>query len=247
MKDFIAEAHAPILASAGLDDFEALWSLSLPPVDSANQRGSGSSFVCRLQLGDRGYYLKRQQGYLTHSLRHPFGESLCAREWRNIQRFERLRIAALTAAFFGRRGLGSKQRALLLTKALDDFSDLTAYLALWQNMPTAKREAIVCCCGELAKNLHGSGQKHGCLYPKHIFLRQNESGWQSCLIDLEKARPLLPLQRDRISDLEPLLRRAEQWADEEQRLFLRSYLPEGEALEPWLDRLSARRQRKQGA
>jgi len=246
MKDFIAQTDAQTLRAARLADFEALWRLDLEPVDEANIRRGGVSSVCRLQIGSAEYYLKRQQGYFTRSLHHPFGESLYAREWRNIQKFQRLNIAALSSAFFGTRDSGKAQRAILLTHALDGFADLSSYLNHWQRLAAEEREAIVRCCGELAKNLHQAGQKHGCLYPKHIFLRQSQDGWQSCLIDLEKARPLLPFQRERISDLEPLLRRAAQWTDEEQRLFLRSYLPSGENLTPWLERLSARSQRKRG-
>ncbi|KXU38433.1 lipopolysaccharide kinase [Ventosimonas gracilis] len=245
MKDFIAQTDLQALNAAGLADFEALWRLDLASVDEPNIRRGGVSSVCFLKIGSARYYLKRQQGYFTRSLHHPFGESLCAREWRNIQKFQRLNIAAVTCAYFGTRDSGKEQRAILLTHALDGFNDLCSYLKNWQTLASGQRQAIVCCCGALAKNLHQARQKHGCLYPKHIFLRQTQDDWQSCLIDLEKARPLLPFQRDRISDLEPLLRRSEPWSADEQRLFLRSYLPQGENLTPWLERLSARSQRKQ--
>jgi len=52
-----------------------------------NTGRGGWSSVFRLELGDTAYYLKRQSNYLTHSLRHPFGEPTFACEFRNIQRY----------------------------------------------------------------------------------------------------------------------------------------------------------------
>ena len=60
-------------------------------------------------------------------------------------------------------------------------------------------------------------QVHGCFYPKHIFLRATGDGYQAQLIDLEKTRHLLFGQRDRVKDLEPLLRRAPEWSEAQLR------------------------------
>jgi len=244
MKDFIAETDKPLLEAAALNDFEALWRLDLKQVDEANTRHGGVSSVYRLEINGGAYYLKRQQGYFTRSLYHPFGESLCAREWRNIQRFKRLKIASLRDVFFGTRDSGKEQRAILLTQALDGFNDLVSYLKNWQERTKEQREAIIRCCGQLARTLHGAGQKHGCLYPKHIFLKHSAEGWQSRLIDLEKARRLLPFKRDRISDLEPLLRRAEVWSEAEQRRFFCAYLGSEQGVDAWLGRIALRHQYK---
>jgi len=246
MKDFIAKADTPVLAANGLADFEALWRLDLEQVDEPNIRRGGVSSVCRLPLNNSAYYLKRQQGYFTRSLHHPWGEALCEREWRNIQKFQQLGIAAVTCAFFGTRDSGKEQRAILLTHALDGFNDLTHYLKHWATLPKNQREAIVEACAELAHNLHRARQKHGCLYPKHIFLKASAEGWQTCLIDLEKARRLLPFKRDRISDLEPLLRRAEIWNNHERRQFFRAYLNSDNGIETWLSRIDKRHRYKQG-
>jgi len=244
--DFIAKADEPKLADCGLANFEALWKLDLEPVDEPNIRRGGVSSVCCLQLDGHVYYLKRQQGYFTRSLRHPCGQSLCEREWRNIQTFQQRGIAALTCAFFGARDSGKEQRAILLTHALDGFNDLTSYLNAWPTLPKNQRESLVSACGELARNLHQAGQKHGCLYPKHIFLKASEEGWQSALIDLEKARPLLAFKRDRISDLEPLLRRTVIWNDDERRQFFRAYLGSDNDASAWLSRIDKRHRYKQG-
>jgi hypothetical protein len=68
------------------------------------------------------------------------------------------------------------------------------------------------------------------------------------LIDLEKTRPLLFGWRDRVKDLEPLLRRSPQWSDAQVRQLLAAYLdqPEDSAeVATWLQRLTTRRSHKE--
>ena len=75
---------------------------------------------------------------------------------------------------------------------------------------------------------------HGCFYPKHIFLRETSSGFEACLIDLEKTRPLRFGKRDRVKDLEPLLRRISVWNKTEVEQFLRAYLGGDAGLAEWM-------------
>jgi hypothetical protein len=92
------------------------------------------------------------------------------------------------------------------------------------------------------------GQVHGCFYPKHIFLQATGTGYAAQLIDLEKTRPLLFGRRDRVKDLDPLLRRAPQWSDAHVRQLLAAYLdqPEDSSLTTaWFERLTARRSHKE--
>ena len=86
---------------------------------------------------------------------------------------------------------------------------------------------------------------HGCFYPKHIFLQKQALGFTAQLIDLEKTRPLLLGQRDRIKDLEPLFRRSRSvWGRAQLQLFLQSYLDRSEDIPHWLEHLEARRKDK---
>ena len=60
--------------------------------------------------------------------------------------------------------------------------------------------------------------------------------------------PAVQKWRDRVKDLEPLLRRAPQWSDAQVRQLLAAYLdqPEDSALvATWYQRLSARRSHKE--
>jgi hypothetical protein len=245
MTDFIAESDRAVLERNGLADFNALWVVQLDAVDEPNVERGGWSSVFRLELDGVAFFLKRQSNHLTRSLTHPFGEPTFAREFRNIRRYAELGVPALQASFFGQRKVGSEQRAILLTRALDGWTDMDGWLSQWPQLDAAQRESIIGAIGGLARTLHQAGQMHGCFYPKHIFLREQAGTWQACLIDLEKTRPLLLGQRDRIKDLEPLVRRASCIGDDGVRTLLSTYLDDDSMVESWLQRLIRRRRDKE--
>ncbi|WP_161864659.1 lipopolysaccharide kinase InaA family protein [Pseudomonas yangonensis] len=241
MKDFIGADDQALLERHGLASFEALWSLELHAVDEPNKapRGGWSS-VYRLDLDGRVYYLKRQSNYLTRSLARPLGEPTLAREFRNIRRYQRLGIPAMSAAFYAERHIAGERRAVLLTHALEGWQDLDSWLPGWRQLADEQRQAIVSACGALARRVHEKGQLHGCFYPKHIFLQSREDGFAAQLIDLEKTRPLVLGERDRVKDLEPLLRRTNSWNEADHVGFLTAYLGSGKDVDHWLQRLTAR-------
>ena len=248
MTDYLASADIALLKRHGLNDFEALWALQLDAVDEPNTGRGGWSSVFRLELEGKGYYLKRQCNYLTRTLHRPFGEPTFAREFRNISRYQKLQIPALQAVFYAERRVDGERRAILMTRALDDWSDLDHLLGQWPQLALEQRQGILRACGELARTVHAAGQVHGCFYPKHIFLRERSEGWQAQLIDLEKTRPLLLGQRDRLKDLEPLLRRAGAWSESDVRLMLAAYLEQpadSTLVDTWLQRLLHRRREKE--
>lgn len=245
MSDFIATQDRALLERHGLASFDALWALQLDAVDEPNTERGGWSTVYRLELDERAFYLKRQSNHLTRSLLHPFGEPTFAREFRNIQRYAELAIPALQAAFFAERSVPGERRAVLLTRALDGWQDLEHVLMHWAALDSAKRAAILRACGHLARCLHGAGQMHGCFYPKHIFLREQDGRVEAQLIDLEKTRPLLLGRRDRIKDLEPLLRRARVWNEAEVRELLAAYLDGTANVDAWWHLLDARQRNKE--
>ncbi|MCO6056418.1 lipopolysaccharide kinase InaA family protein [Pseudomonas sp. MOB-449] len=248
MNDYIAAADHDILVRNGLDSFDALWALSLEAVDEPNTGRGGWSSVFRLDLGDAAYYLKRQSNFLSRSLLRPFGEPTFAREFRNIQRYQALGVPALQAAFFGTRQVGAERRAILVSRALDGWRELVGWLELWPALTAGQRSDIIAAVAGLARRLHDAGQVHGCFYPKHVFLREVGTGFEACLIDLEKTRPLLLGRRDRIKDLETLVRRADAWGEREVRELLAGYLQRpGDSAEvnDWLARVASRRRNKE--
>lgn len=245
MTDFVSQQDRALLEQHGLASFDALWALKLEAVDEPNTERGGWSSVYRLELGERAFYLKRQSNHLTRSVLHPWGEPTFAREFRNIRRYAELAIPALQAAFFGERRMPGERRAILLTRALDGWQDLDSWLGQWQTLGAAQQNAILRATGDLAGVLHRAGQMHGCFYPKHIFLREQGGGFDAQLIDLEKTRPLLFGRRDRIKDLEPLLRRASVWSEANVRTLLAAYLGHSDSVDTWWHRLEARKRYKE--
>ncbi|MBD8707996.1 lipopolysaccharide kinase [Pseudomonas sp. CFBP 13711] len=224
MTVFIADADRGLLERHGLADFDALWNVELDAVDEPNTGRGGWSSVFRLELEGSGYYLKRQSNYLTYTLHHPFGEPSFSREFRNISLYQKLGIPALHAVFYADRKVDGERRAILMTRALDGWTDLDTLLQDWHERPATERLAILQACGQLARTLHRAGQVHGCFYPKHIFMRARGGEYMAQLIDLEKTRKSIFGQRDRVKDIEPLLRRAPVWNETEIRELLAAYL-----------------------
>ncbi|MDQ3204279.1 MAG: lipopolysaccharide kinase InaA family protein [Pseudomonadota bacterium] len=247
MTDFLAAEDRALLERNGLGTFDALWARELDVVDEPNSVRGGWSSVSRLDLEGQGFYLKRQSNYQMHTLHAPLGEPSFAREFRNISRYEKLGIPALKASYFGERKVDGEVRAILLTRALDGWDDLDSLLQRWSDLSAAQQSAILQACGRLARRLHGARQVHGCFYPKHIFLQVADAGYVAQLIDLEKTRPLLFGQRDRVKDLEPLTRRAPEWNEAHLRELLAAYLEQPQdasLIDGWLTRLTARRSYK---
>ncbi|PQP05296.1 MULTISPECIES: lipopolysaccharide kinase InaA family protein [Pseudomonas] len=248
MTDFLAAEDRALLERHGLGTFDTLWAKQLEAVDEPNTGRGGWSSVFRLDLEGHGYYLKRQSNYLTRTLHSPLGEPSFAREFRNIRRYRKLGIPALQAAFFGKRKVEGEVRAILLTRALDGWDDLDSLLQRWSDLSAAQHSAILKACGQLALRLHGVRQVHGCFYPKHIFLKATGDGYRAQLIDLEKTRPLLFGRRDRVRDLEPLLRRAPEWRESQLHELLAVYLEQplnSLRVDRWVSRLTARRSHKE--
>lgn len=242
MQDFIDPAIQSLFAKHQLDSFAALWALELEAVDRPNIERGGWSSVSYLELDGQGFYLKRQINHLTRSLCKPLGEPTFAREFRTIEQYRKLAIPALTAAWFGQRKVGRQHQAILVTHALTGWQDLDSWMKQWPELDVAVQQGILQACGHLARTLHQAGQMHGCFYPKHIFLQRSNAGFDAQLIDLEKTRPLWLGRRDRIKDLEPLLRRTSHvWTAAEHKTLLLSYLQDEARVEQWYQLLLRRR------
>ena len=241
VQDFIDPHIRELFARHQLDSFDALWELKLEAVDHPNTERGGWSSVSRLELDGQTFYLKRQRNHLTRSVLHPLGEPTFAREFRTIQQYEKLGIPALRAAWFGLRRIEGEQRAILVTHALEGWRDLAGWLECWEQVSGDERRAILGACGVLARTLHAAGQMHGCFYPKHIFLRRKGECFDACLIDLEKTRRLWLGRRDRIKDIEPLIRRTRHvWQPNEHMLLLQAYLGSSELARIWYGWLQVR-------
>lgn len=248
MKDYLSGDDSALLQRHGLDCFDALWEVKLAAVDEPNTEHGGWSEVFRLELEGCGFFIKRQSNYFTRSLAHPLGEPTVAREFRTIMRYRELAIPSLHAVFFGERRVGGECRAILVTRALDGWSALEDFLPNWPARTEEEQSGIITACSGLVGKLHASGLRHGCLYPKHLFLRKRNGEWEACLIDLEKTRRLWFGWRDQIRDLETFLRKVSIWERAGQGSFLSQYLQLSRSpgsMQLWLERLGRRRAYKE--
>jgi hypothetical protein len=245
---FIAADALDTLQRYRLDSFEALWSVQAEPVDEPNNSRGGHSSVSRLTLKDANdnpqvFYLKRQSNYLIRTVRRPLGEPTAARELYNIERYARLGIPALQAAFFSQRQIKGKWQAVLLTQDLEGYLPLNHWLTQWHILSYCQKRDLLEAAAKLVALLHARSIVHNCLYPKHIFLKPTEDGTGARLIDLEKSRAHLFSPRGRMRDLETLHRRSQPPSRSQRLRFLLSYLGKSKVdaqVRYWVTRLLRR-------
>ena len=198
MKDFVSQGWRSILAHNGLESFEALWQLEADWFEAPNQRRGGWSGVCRCEFerpegGKAAVFLKRQENHGALSLRHPLsGEPTFLREFKRIMSYRDCGVPSLEPVFFGMRGGGKDQRAILVTEELSGFVSLDDCVQGWikNGLPSrSRRLRVLDAVAALARKMHASRIRHGCFYPKHVFVRCNaDESVEARVIDLEKSR-----------------------------------------------------------
>lgn len=204
-------------AVAAADPYDFWRDLPGEWVEPPNQRRGGFSGVQRVRGPDGlPVYRKQQIGHAHRDWRHPLGEPTVLREARALRAFAALGIGVPTLLFCGRRDTPAGEQALLVTEALAGFESLQALQergALQQFSPL-RRAALFHGLGALLARLHRARWQHGCLYPKHIFLRSTGDAQppELALLDLEKSRRRLTRRQAARHDLRQL-RRHTGWTD----------------------------------
>ena len=198
MDDFINERWRSILAHNGLDSFDALWKLDAAWFEEPNHRRGGWSGVSRCELklpqgGTTAIFLKRQENHGTRSLAHPLsGVPTFLREFKRIMMYRSNAVPTLEPVYFGMRGRGEKQRAILATEELAGFVSLETLAQGWERSdvpPRAERLFILEAVAGLLRSMHDHGIRHGCFFPKHVFVRiAPDKTVEARVIDLEKSR-----------------------------------------------------------
>ena len=198
MDDFISEKWRKILAYNGLADFDALWNLEATWFEAPNRRRGGWSGVSRYEMklpdgGVAAVFLKRQENHDTRSWRHPIrGVPTFRREFDRIMAYRRCGVPTLEPVFFGIRRQGRDQRAILMTEEMTGFRSLSDWVYGWETgtLPErGERMAIIVAVAALLQRMHAHHIRHGCFFPKHVFLRLDADGVaEARAIDLEKSR-----------------------------------------------------------
>lgn len=227
------------MAASGLDAFDALWSLSGDWHEAPNERRGGWSGVSRHKLADdSAIFLKRQENHLCRTLRHPLrGVPTFYREYLNIRRLQQAHIGAVEALYYGDRLTAGSWRAILVTRALDDFVSLDEWNAASGHDEPAQRHALIRAVAMACARLHHHRLQHSCLYGKHVFVRRSPPPRQAYqetdvrFIDLEKLRRGLSRERVGAHDLDQLMRHTADWTDDERAMFRSVYRQQRAVLE----------------
>ena len=225
---YLDEDYAGIFIKNGLDTFEAVWNAEADIVDNPNLSRGGHSDVGILRLsGEDGneqcFYLKRQVNHNCRRISNPFrGVPLAIREWENIQKLRKIGIQTMDVACVG-HVLNREARGLLVTEALSRYKAIGEWLS--QVTDPQQRQNIMRALGRLVGLMHLEGIKHGCFYPKHVFISDSDP-LNIRLIDLEKAKPSFS-KKGGLRDLDTFFRRTSQLVPEDKEHFMEAYLEAG--------------------
>lgn len=182
-------------------EFNHWWNAAGDWVEEPNERRGGTSGVKRARAADGAMiYVKLQTGHLYRSLSHPLGRPTVLREADALRALQALGVTVPSLVFCGARREQQQWRAVLATRALEGYLNLADW---YGSAPDAQQRAAL--TRELARALarmHRGRWQHGCLYAKHIFVRNSavQGEVDVALLDLEKARrrplPYLAARRD---------------------------------------------------
>ncbi|MBL8395016.1 MAG: inaA protein [Candidatus Accumulibacter sp.] len=228
---FPHDAARQELHRSHLANFDHLWSLSSDWHEVPNQRRGGWSGVSRHVLADgMAIFVKRQENYLCRTLRHPLrGTPTFHREYQNILRLNRHAIGTLEALYYGDRVVAGEWRAILVTRALDQFISLDEWNLAHQPDVPGERQSLIAAIADACARLHHHHLQHGCLYGNHVFVRrfpESPGGYQESdvrFIDLEKLRRGISRRHAGAHDLDQLQRHTRGWTEDDWRAFRPAY------------------------
>lgn len=208
-----------------VEKFNYWWNISTDWVEEPNFRRGGKSGVLRYKDNEgQVFYIKCQENHIHRSLLHPMGQPTIKREYKAYQRFNNANIKTPELVYCGQLG----KRAILVTKELSHFSDLSHWLATIDH--EKQQNTILIVLSSIAKHLaklHLSRLQHNCIYPKHIFISLDDIAINKetigiAFIDLEKSRTRLAAKKAAMHDT-PQIKRHTQLTNEEWLFFVKAY------------------------
>ncbi len=241
-----------------LADFTSLWSVNEDWFEAPNTRGDGFSGVMTSTLKSddgqpRRVFIKKQENHTTRSLAHPIkGIPTFAREYTNIVRLSALGVPIIELLYFGTAEHQGKQRAILVSYALDEFTPLDEWFQQSRSgVSDTITHAVLRAVVAAIRPIHKAAYRHGCLYAKHIFIRlpaslDGDEPVEVRMLDFEKAHRSPFRRRAMIKDLSQFVRHGDQLTDADLDYFLDQYLdgPRRLASKRFLRREISRKSRK---
>jgi len=235
MHDFFGNGWQLILKQNALNHFNALWELQADWFEEPNIRRGGWSGVVKTPLDifeDKPVFIfiKRQENHLSRTWRHPLsGIATFQKEFENIKRFHHCRIPTLELVYFGTRTYNGNRQAIIATEDLAGYYPLDTLLPnsdldIIDNWKT--KQSLLSSTAKVLSQIHQHNIQHNSLYPKHIFAKKIDDGWDIRIIDLEKAKRRILKQTAILRDLGTLRRHTLDWTPREQVTFFKAYVNE---------------------
>lgn len=215
---FTSKKAKKILEDNDLGQFDRIWALQAPWFEDPNERREGVSGVVTWQLklpddSSQRVFIKRQENHNTRTYRHPFrGEPTFYREFRNLQMLESMGVPVIEVLYYGEALGAGKRQAILISKGLDDYVSLEEWFSQPEKISNQDSvNAVLSALVKAIKPMHNNRIKHGCLYGKHLFVKelqaqQDAPVFDIKLLDLEKAKKIWPKRLAIEKDLSQLLR-----------------------------------------
>ena len=251
MNEFVDPVWQKLLEGNKAVNFEQLWARNDAWFEKPNSGRSkgGWSGVCRIEIGGKFFFLKKQEKFLTYSLKAPFGQSLVVKEKDNLARFNNLKIPCVKLVYFGVRKFKGRVQGMIMTEALNGYISLDEAVLGYERLPLEKRRKVIHSLAKLVKFTHEKGQMHNSLYPKHLFIEENfarggEPSQEplSRFIDLETAKKAKNGSKKQLRDLDTLDRRSLFGSKTDRLAFVLAYLNQKSCnakVRSFLKRLSA--------
>mgnify|MGYP000456301856 CR=1 FL=1 len=232
-QSYLSPVEGELLQEYQLSTFEALWQYQGEWFEAPNRERGGWSGVNYIELVSKngtihGYYLKRQEGHLRKTWRHPFiGEPTFLREFNILQfiqlqntKFPSKQVMTPELVFFARKN----NQSILLTKALTGFVAADVWLKNNVAAPIKKQRNLMQALAKSVQHLHEAGVQHRSLYLKHLFVKELDAGFEVAQIDFEKSRITCLIGFFKWMDLIKLHQRSSSVSSKSQLYFFKNYL-----------------------
>lgn len=198
--------------------------------EAPNRRRGGVSGMRRATLDQQVFYIKTQTGHCHRSWRYPFGRPTALREAEALEACHRLGILAPQIVFCETRRQKRRRQTLLVTRSLDGFVDLEAYLLQSASaIDLNSRHSLLDRIAATLARLHGARWQHSSLYAKHIFIAARDlpegrgKTFDVALIDLEKARRRMSVDAASRHDIRQFQRHCDGFDRRDWQHFLARY------------------------
>lgn len=227
--EYVSPEFVKLFQQHELATFSQLWGYEGEWFEAPNKKRGGWSGVNYLELTDqsgakKGFYLKRQEGYMRKTWRHPIkGEPTFVREYKILRFLMPTQVATPSLAYFAQNG----QQCMLMTAALAGFVPADTWLNTHSEaLNHALGDGFIKALSAAVRTMHEAKVQHRALYLKHLFVRpkkHNLNQFDVAFIDFEKARVTRLIKLYRFADLIKLWQRAPLFSLAHKRTFYQAY------------------------